>query len=496
MRVLWLCNICPPAVAAALGLPCSVREGWITGALNRYLEAGAAEQEGVATEQKSAAPGRRDTASGLELGICFPAEGEAARLGEDVFLTPFRGGGEGKEAQSGTSLRDASRGAGGASRDASRETAHNSSEEAIQAAGRRVRLYGFYEDLRRPEVYDSSMEERFSQILKEFRPDLVHIFGTEFPHALAMARVFPRPERLLVGMQGLMGECTAHYMADLPPRIQNRATLRDRLRRDSLRQQQEKFALRAQRERETLALCGHVAGRTEFDREGSLALNPKAVYHTMNETMRDCFYEGSWSREACRSHWIFASQGDYPLKGLHYLLQAMPAILRTFPDARLCVAGNSITRYGSWKEKLKISGYGKYLRELIRENGLEGHVTVTGQLSAGQMKEAFLGSHIFVCPSAVENSPNSLGEAMLLGVPCAAARTGGIPSMAEDGREALFFEKGDVDGIARCVTAVFRDDALARRLSAGAAARARRNHDGDANYRQLLETYRQILGGK
>ena len=34
MRILWLCNICPPAVAAALGQSYSVREGWLTGALN------------------------------------------------------------------------------------------------------------------------------------------------------------------------------------------------------------------------------------------------------------------------------------------------------------------------------------------------------------------------------------------------------------------------------------------------------------------------------
>ncbi len=478
MRVLWLCNICPPAAAAALGLSYSVREGWITGALNRYLEEGIEEQE------------LKRAASKLELGICFPAEGETAQLGKDVFLTPFRRGGEGKEGREDDSFRGFVR---GEAQDSAARSVPDSAGQALRAPGRRVRLYGFHEDLRRPEVYDFFLEERFSQILKEFQPDLVHIFGTEFPHALAMARAFQRPERLLVGMQGLMGECTAHYMADLPLHIQNRATLRDRLRRDSLGQQQEKFALRAQRERETLALCGHVAGRTEFDRKGSLALNPKAVYHTMNETMRDCFYEGRWSRETCRSHQIFASQGDYPIKGLHYLLQAMPAILGAFPDARLWVAGNSITRYGTWKEKLKISGYGKYLRELIRENGLQEHVTVLGQLSAGQMKEAFLSSHLFVCPSAVENSPNSLGEAMLLGVPCAAARTGGIPSMAEDGKEALFFEKGDVDGIARCVTRIFREDPLARRLSEGGAARARRNHDGDANYRQMLEVYRQIL---
>lgn len=119
----------------------------------------------------------------------------------------------------------------------------------------------------------------------------------------------------------------------------------------------------------------------------------------------------------------------------------MPEILEQFPDAHVSVAGNSITACGSLKEKLKISGYGKYLRDLIYKNGLEDKVTVLGSLSDVQMKEAYLRSHVFACPSALENSPNSLGEAMLLGLPCVASRTGGIPDMAEDGTSALFSKK-------------------------------------------------------
>ena len=93
----------------------------------------------------------------------------------------------------------------------------------------------------------------------------------------------------------------------------------------------------------------------------------------------------------------------YPLKGFHYLLQAMPEILQKFPEAHISVAGIGITAYGSLKEKLKISGYGKYLRKLMEENGLEDKITVLGQLSDVQMKEAYLNSHVFVCPSALEN---------------------------------------------------------------------------------------------
>ena len=206
-----------------------------------------------------------------------------------------------------------------------------------------------------------------------------------------------------------------------------------------LLEQQEKFRIRGERERETLQGCGHVTGRTGFDRRGSLACNPGLVYHKMNETMRPCFYEGKWDRGACVGHEIFISQGDYPLKGLHYLLQAMGEIRREFPDAHIRVAGISVTAYGTLKEKLKISGYGKYLRECIAQYGLEDCVEILGKLEGEEMKAAYLRCHVFVCPSALENSPNALGEAMLLGVPCVASRVGGIPDMAEDGKSALLF---------------------------------------------------------
>ncbi|MBR2949579.1 MAG: glycosyltransferase family 4 protein [Lachnospiraceae bacterium] len=446
MKVLWVCNIMLPAIAQALSEEYSVREGWLSGILGRVLETADGEAQKEETVEYDRKEQIQKAAGNLELGICFPG-----KSGADLSVRlPL-----------GTKKKE-------------------------------VACYSFYEDLTSPENYDDRMEARFAQILADFKPDLVHIFGTEFGHAYACAKVWNKPEKTLLGIQGLCGSIAEHYYADLPQSVINSVTLRDFLKKDSIRQQQKKFEKRAQTEKKTISLAGHITGRTAFDQAETNKINPGAQYHAMNETMRSGFYEGSWSLTDCRRHEIFVSQADYPLKGFHYLLQAMPAVLGKYPDAQIKVAGNSILGTGGFKSRLKLPAYGKYLRRLIRQYGLEGHVTVLGRMQEEQMKQEYLSAHLFVCPSAVENSPNSVAEAQLLGVPVAAARTGGIPSVVKHEQSGLLFDKGNSQQLAEAVLRIFGDDAFAEELSETEKGLAHSQYDGDVNFRRLLEIYGEI----
>lgn len=353
--------------------------------------------------------------------------------------------------------------------------------------------YGFVEDLGTPEIYDSSLEQCFSEILEDFKPDILHVFGTEFPHTLACIKIFGRPERTLVGMQGVCSAIAEEYMADLPMKVQRQVTLRDRIRQDSLRQQQKKFKKRGENERKALLLTGNIAGRTDFDLKQANKINPEAKYYYLNETLRGIFYRDRWKRTTCRPYSIFLSQGDYPLKGFHYLLRALPKVLEQFPDAHVYVAGNNIIECGTFQDRLKLSAYGKYLRKLIKENHLGDKITMLGKLTAEGMKEQYLQSHLFVLPSALENSPNSLGEAMLLGVPCVAADVGGVHNLLTDGGDGMLYPAGDVEALADRIIEIFTKEAIVERFSDNARKHARVNHDADQNYYRLIHIYREIL---
>lgn len=353
--------------------------------------------------------------------------------------------------------------------------------------------YGFVENLETPEIYDDGLEDRMKEILGDFRPDILHVFGTEFPHALAAVRAFDRPEHTLVGIQGVCSAIAEEYMADLPMKVQRQVTLRDRIRQDSIRQQQKKFRQRGEHEKEALLLTGNIAGRTDFDRAQAAKINPTAKYHYLNETLRGLFYRDRWKRTTCRPYSIFLSQGDYPLKGFHYLLRALPRVLEQFPETHVYVAGNNIIECGTIQDRLKLSAYGKYLRKLIKDNHLRDKVTMLGRLSAEEMKEQYLQSHLFVLPSALENSPNSLGEAMLLGVPCVAADVGGVHNLLTDGGDGMLYPAGDVEALADRIIEIFTKEAIVERFSDNARKHARVNHDADQNYYRLIHIYREIL---
>lgn len=63
------------------------------------------------------------------------------------------------------------------------------------------------------------------------------------------------------------------------------------------------------------------------------------------------------------------------------------------------------------------------------------------------MKQEYLNANVFICPSSLENSPNSLGEAQILGTPCLASYVGGIPDMMF-GNEGYLYRFEEIEMLA------------------------------------------------
>lgn len=335
-------------------------------------------------------------------------------------------------------------------------------------------------------VYNSSLEEEWRRIRDSFRPDVVHVHGSEFPLGLAYVRACGSAG-VAVSIQGMLSVYARYYCAGITEKeVRVNMTLRDMLRGTILHDRRE-MARRGVYETDLLQSVNHIIGRTQWDCDNTRAVNPEAAYHFCNETLRESFYTGRWSPDSCRRHRIFVSQAIYPIKGLHKLLQAMPLILREYPDTQILVGGTDIV-HRPW---YRLTGYGRYLQRLIEANGLDGKVEFAGMLDEQRMKEAYLSANVFVCPSSIENSPNSVGEAQLLGVPTVAAYAGGMADMipAPGCGEMYRFEETAM--LAGAVCRAFGNSESFDNTEMRQTAALR--HNPDMNARTLARIYNEIV---
>lgn len=345
-----------------------------------------------------------------------------------------------------------------------------------------------------PYRYLPGLEAYFCRQLKEFQPDVIHIWGTEYAHTLAMVNAAEKEgclHRVIISIQGLCSVYADHYAEGLPFSIVYQSTFRDLLRRDNIRQQQKKFALRGELEVLALKKVSHIIGRTDWDRACVRQINPGAVYHKCNETLRPAFYDDRWSYAGCAKHRIFASSCAYPVKGFHYLLGAFARVLREYPDARLYVPGRAPCT-GTLRRRILANSYEKYLHSLIRRHDLEDKVVFLGNLSAEQMKENYLSANVFTLPSTIENSPNSLGEAMVLGVPCVSSDVGGVTTLMTHNEEGFVYQSTAPYMLAHYICQVFAMEDAAQDMGGRARQHALETHDPRKNLEDLLKIYDTI----
>jgi len=354
-------------------------------------------------------------------------------------------------------------------------------------------MYFAFERLRKRKAGLVEKNPHLDQILEEVNPDLVHIHGTEYLHTLAMVNLCRvRGIKTVVSIQGLLFVTAQHFYAGLPAKAIYGFTLRNFFNKDSVYFGRKSFERGGISEIEALRKVDHVIGRTTWDKANLLQINPEINYYFCNETLRESFYQHEWELGSCERNTIFLSQGRDSYKGLHYMVEALPLILQRFPHTKVYVGGVDVTEIKTMKDKLLETYYGKYIRRRIKELGLQDYFFFTGMLGEREICEKFLQSHVFLCPSSVENSPNSLGEAMILGAPCVASYVGGIPDMLEHGKEGFLYQADAPYMLAYYICKLFANDDIAREFSKAARIRAKITHCRDRNMKQLLKIYHSI----
>jgi Glycosyltransferase len=360
----------------------------------------------------------------------------------------------------------------------------SSSTKVIKKSINGINFLGFYNNHKNAYKVEDENIKVLRSIINGVNPDLIHVFGTELPHELECIYSIPKKERnkVVVSVQGLTTEIAKVYTSGIP--VKNRVFGKfNNNKYCCILSDNYEFYRRGMNEKKILQNVSNVIGRTEWDRKCVMSINQRCHYYHCNETLRDTFYEGSWNIENIQRYSIFVSQAYYPIKGLHILISALPYIKNRYSNVMVFVAG---------KKEFLSNAYGCYIKKMMKKMDLENDIKFVGYLSDEEMKRWLLKSHIMLMPSMIENSPNSIGEAMLLGTPVVASNVGGIPSILDNGTDGYLYSSMDKIDLAKKVCKIFASDRVALRISENGKKAARFLYNKENNIEQLIRIYKEI----
>lgn len=331
------------------------------------------------------------------------------------------------------------------------------------------------------DTIDYNQERRFAEIINDFSPDIIHIWGTEYMHTynmLCAAETMGMLNRTIVNIQGLISSVVKHYC--------------DGIERDDdgtfekIQELSLKDIARSEYEVKAIKKCVNISGRTDWDRACIAQLNPNAKYWHIGENLREIFYKktGQWTVQKCNRHTIFLSHMYCPIKGLHYFLRAFQYVVQKYPDAIVRIAGDNVME--------SEDAYGRHIKRKVMEWGIGNNILFLGKLSGEQMCQEYMSANLFVCPSTVENSSNSVCEAMLIGTPTVGSFVGGIPSLITHKQDGFLYQCNEPEMLAFYIEKIFEDDILAAEISGKAVLSILEKVDRQKNGRALVDLYSEI----
>jgi glycosyltransferase involved in cell wall biosynthesis len=311
-------------------------------------------------------------------------------------------------------------------------------------------------------------------VIGDFKPDIIQVFGTEGPFAAIQGHTHIP---VVVHIQGLVNPYLNAYY---PPGVNakdilfSRHFFRGHLLGNSDLFLRKRFSEMAKRERGYLSNAKYIIGRTEWDKTVTRLLAPSSAYFHGDEVLRPLFYTlAPRIKNDCRKIKILTTISSTPFKGIDMVLKTA-AILTANTDLNF-----------EWQ----VAGLDKNNRFVLffeDHTGIRSdncHVSFVGVKSADDLASMLLEANVFVHPSYIDNSPNSVCEAQMGGLPVVACNSGVlVPPNAP-------FE------MAAAIVRVGTDTEYAEKLSKNARARAMKRHATDRILDELLHTYRTIIYG-
>lgn len=317
------------------------------------------------------------------------------------------------------------------------------------------------------------------KIIEDFKPNIIQVFGSENCFSL-LSKYTSVP--VIIHMQGCL---PAYYNAKYPVGV----GWSDILLSSSFSLKRKFFEIknshilkkRAQREEISLRTTSYFLGRTHWDRSITRLYNPRSTYFYCSEVLRDSFYENTtrWIPQK-HSKLILVSVISTPLyKGIDVILKT----------AKL------LKEEGKLDLEWKVFGASeaRFLESHYHIRASDVNIKFMGCISAEIVKWELLQANYYIHPSYIDNSPNSVCEAQILGIPVICCNVGGLSSLVKDNVTGFLVPANDPIKIADIILQTYCNNKFMQQISGNEIKEAQKRHDRETIKKNLLNAYHTII---
>lgn len=323
-----------------------------------------------------------------------------------------------------------------------------------------------------------NLKQTMKKIVDEVNPDLIQVFGTEWPYGL-VADMTNKPVVIHI-----MGALVQYSNALYAPGFSSNDLVRiipfwNAWKKMKYAGNQKLFLRQVDCEKEVWKKVKYYMGRTEWDKNLSKIMHPNSTYFHVEEALRpEIMKDGTmWSiptkvrlfSTGCSSFW----------KGPDMMLRTAKILKECQFDFEWLVAGKM-------PSDIKLCVENK-LDTTFEENNIK----LIGFTKPSDLRKVLCQSTLYVHTAYVENSPNSICEAQVLGVPVVSTNVGGVSTLL--GNDGIMVPANDPWQMANAIVELTHDKEKMERFSKNGREKALKRHNTESIKTQLLNCYNNIL---
>lgn len=333
-------------------------------------------------------------------------------------------------------------------------------------------------------IKSENFNDKFLKIISEFKPDIIHVFGTEGPFAKVQEHSnIP----VIIHIQGIINPyLNAYYPVNYSKWnfLFDKNYFFNNLIGNSPAFLRFQFEIQAKFEQNFLSKAKFIMGRTHWDKMIAELYNPNVQYFHIDEVLRAEFYENSFflKKQDNSVFKIISTISPTIYKGMDIVLKTAELLIG-FSDFKFVweIIGldeNSILL--------------KNFEKSEKINHKKVNIICCGKKNPEEIVELMKRSDLFVHPSYIDNSPNSVCEAQILGLPVIACNVGGVSTLVQHESTGFLVPSNGVFEIVHYVLKLYNDRGLVRYIGNNARESAIWRNSREKIMSDLLSVYSKV----